>query len=532
MTDFTDIQRNAVRRFLQTALVVDDNVVTEEPLRDLEASAAGHAGSQVNVKRLADAFADQGISCAILQPAQEDSNATTRIVNAAALADIIVLDWRMNDEDGRHAIDAIKEIISDPGRDRRLIAIYTTQRDLEGIAGAIYEQVPGAQDPADGADELNLTVLVGGTKILILNKGGVRLEPEELEQNKVTQEELPARLVEEFQRHTEGLVSAVVLNALAAARENTHRILQRLSEALDLGYVGHILRIEHLDDATDHLIDAVADEFRGVIQTDERTRNVAGSEGFFAWLDAKESQFQVDRETIDAMLEADITDRETLEKLLKRFSQPKVHERAITGLLAGADDLQGAGLSDARFSMLLSLRPPEDAPSLHLGTIVFDTHYGRYWLCIQPVCDSVRLKAPTRFAFLRLEALPSLATESAFHMVVDGELDDAPPVLLFAGSEPSDIYCTKVSPGADETARFVEKGGSMSLALGGDRDFVWRGELKPAHAQRVVDGIGGQLSRVGLDESEWLRLRGKESKKRDPADTWEPEPLEATTELA
>ena len=34
----------------------------------------------------------------------------------------------------------------------------------------------------------------------------------------------------------------------------------------------------------------------------------------------------------------------------------------------------------------------------------------------------------------------------------------------------------------------------------------WVGELKPLHAQRIAAHLGSEASRVGLVESEWLRL--------------------------
>ena len=35
--------------------------------------------------------------------------------------------------------------------------------------------------------------------------------------------------------------------------------------------------------------------------------------------------------------------------------------------------------------------------------------------------------------------------------------------------------------------------------------FLWLSDLKDAHAQRIANNFAAKLSRVGLDESEWLR---------------------------
>lgn len=37
-------------------------------------------------------------------------------------------------------------------------------------------------------------------------------------------------------------------------------------------------------------------------------------------------------------------------------------------------------------------------------------------------------------------------------------------------------------------------------------EYEWVLELKDLQAQRIVDAYCSRLSRVGLDESEWLRL--------------------------
>jgi hypothetical protein len=38
-----------------------------------------------------------------------------------------------------------------------------------------------------------------------------------------------------------------------------------------------------------------------------------------------------------------------------------------------------------------------------------------------------------------------------------------------------------------------------------DEKFIWILDLKEAHAQRIANLYAARLSRVGLDESEWLR---------------------------
>jgi hypothetical protein len=567
MRSSEQIQDAAVRRFLQTALVVDDQVMTteipaEEKTPSQQNAAKDAAGSHppaepgtasgnlsgdersdsaaetvsatgegaetdggtvtdvsgrspgdVDVKRLADRFADAGIACGILKPTGEEE-AVTRIVGAAARADIVVIDWWINDETGDNALEAIERTVrEEEDRARRLIAVYTTQRQLGRIADRIRQRlgVEEHDDPHDEPDE-ELRITVGGTRIVILNKGWVTPAAEYAD-NHVPLDDLPNRMIAEFRQHVEGLVPSVALNALAAARENTHRVLQRLSRELDLGYAGHLLRIEHVDEGAGQLIDALADELRAVIEDDEETRTAAGHEGIAAWLDAPERAFSTSREIIDGLLAVNTADPDALNKLkAKHKSLNAIGEDQYTALLARASEQELAQRSDADFAMLLSLRHGwRRLPMLQLGTVLVEEPSRRYWLCVQPVCDSIRLEGPTRFPMLRLERWEAYARKQQFHIVVPGPASTDPPLRLWAASKPQDLHIIEVCPTVSATARFQgDEKGALRLPATNGASLLWLGQLKPAHAQRVAENLGRWMTRVGLDESEWLRRRGRD----------------------
>ena len=41
------------------------------------------------------------------------------------------------------------------------------------------------------------------------------------------------------------------------------------------------------------------------------------------------------------------------------------------------------------------------------------------------------------------------------------------------------------------------------------KKYEWIAELKTEHAQRAAEEFGREFSRVGLTESEWLRIKAK-----------------------
>jgi Response receiver domain len=559
---YGDLQRQAVCRFLQTALIVDDHAVTtENPVQgegngngigehrefvdpfapppeealpgDAVAShpqaesttpeAAEHEEedqleiTQLNVKLIADRFADHGLTCGVLKP-EGEAETVTRIIAAASRADIVVVDWRLGNDRGSAARTAIKEMVERNGYGRRLIAVYTTWRSLGVIASELRSELGLPEFDGHGEE---LAMDSGGTHIVILNKGRLALA-REYQRYQIGEDTLAETLVKRFAERVEGLVPAVALNALAATRENTHRLLTWLGADLDVGYVGHLLRIAHLEDGAQHLLDVVAGELGAIIDDDEETRAMAGQEGVAAWFDDHKSKFSRKVETIEELFEVAVGDGADHSRFREAHPRFNVSEEDYSATLLPKDNADRARLSDAHFAMLMSERRyhARRPPTLHLGTIVREASpEGYYWLCVQPVCDSVRLTATTRFPMLRLERIEHAEKKKGFHIVV-AEPPGAHPVHLWSARKPSEIYHIAVTPNAQGSVRFEADpdSGELRVPTAGGCDLIFVAELKAANAQRFAEELGGELTRVGLDESEWLRLRARQAG-ADPPDS-------------
>ena len=86
---------------------------------------------------------------------------------------------------------------------------------------------------------------------------------------------------------------------------------------------------------------------------------------------------------------------------------------------------------------------------------------------------------------------------------------------LWAASKPRDVHHMLFAPTAAEQVWFAEGNDGFSVQAEDGPRMLWVAQLKPVHAQRVAEGIGRELARVGLDESEWLRQRGRKGKEPD-----------------
>ena len=142
--------------------------------------------------------------------------------------------------------------------------------------------------------------------------------------------------------------------------------------------------------------------------------------------------------------------------------------------------------------------------SLHLGVIVREmATKGRFLLCLQPVCDSVRIESRP-FVFCALSQ-PNERSKIT-HCVIDANDDVVQllykPKVPFVVVKIFESDSDAVIANKDESKRFVFKDVDNNR-------YEWIAELKTDHAQRAAEEFGRELSRVGLTESEWLRLKAR-----------------------
>jgi hypothetical protein len=142
-----------------------------------------------------------------------------------------------------------------------------------------------------------------------------------------------------------------------------------------------------------------------------------------------------------------------------------------------------------------------------------------HWLCIQPACDSVRLAAdpPTTFLMLPLEPVDHKEKGVKAAFAVQSETGEWVHLWPWDGS--SDIELMRLRPNHQGAVQFIpsddDADGAAPKIVSTEEGItlVWVAQLKTAHALRVVHEYGTKLSRIGLDESEWIRRRGREGKK-------------------
>lgn len=470
------------------------------------------AERDLDAKALTEGFAGKGIVCGVLRP-DDGESLLDGTMRAAQRADILILDWVMHQDGGSRTLELLDELIGKSADRRlRLIAIYTAQADLTSIGEQLVEVLDRLPSLENGKKtSKRFTWTRGPVRIVLLAKEGAPI-PSRLRSARkriVPVAKLPSHLVMEFAEFAGGLVPNVALDALAALRTNTHRILSNLRADLDPAYLMHRAMLPMPSDAEEHLTALVASEICSVLDDAEPGRR-ANIDAIRLWLSRSRTvdyakRFgvtgTVHQEDIEALLEHGIGSKGPEVMELLKLTKP--HKKEIA---AFADTYDKARMADARLAGRMSMKSRHDNPRPHLALgAILSTGNGtkrRYWLCLQPRCNSVRLEEPRPFPIVPLSIVKN--SSAPFDLVVPGLRGGH--VKLKVARKSYELSMERFAPsdsGKVEAEVHARRGycfRSMSRKL-----YEFQGELRPEKAQRIVQEFASQFERIGLNDSEWLR---------------------------
>lgn len=473
---------------------------------------------QLNAKRVIDGFAQKGIVCSVLRPHENDTTIIETLRRLAVCADVVIIDWNLHGDDGQKAQEMIVQVISSPDTppsQLRLIVIYTGEPDIVGITEKIKLNLQQKfKNEAIREEERHLTLILGANRIVVLAKEGSKVRTD-YQTQVVAFQKLPDRVTEEFTVMTHGLVSNVVLRSLAQIRQKTHKILNQFSSGLDTPYLTHRALLPQPDDAQELLVSLLTEELHGMLEESE-VGDEANLAAIRAWL---ESQAQVENnwwldiennpekrrsisiEELDALMKYGIQ-KWKIEGLSNKKTEKmkrKAHQLPLTAMF-NMNSAEHEEL-DERFAYLTTMRSyySHHPPILTLGTILKDKQDSSYWVCIQPRCDSVRLKEARSFPFLPLS---ERSEKDKFDVIIK---EGNRYRRLLCGKKAYQLKLITFTPNTDQVVKSVEEQKTFNFKEDG-KSYEWLGELRTEHSLRLSNHFAAMLSRVGLDESEWLRL--------------------------
>jgi len=537
--DFSGYGLRAAKRFLRTAIVIDDEITIpvediSPPLQAIVAppfaegsnnvgeakedqaqhKAPATAVAAVAIKPLADAFLDKQIICGVLKPVEADGagDVVARAVKAALVADIVILDWYLKPGDNTLALSILNTILSGDRAQNgrlRLVIIYTSAAPLEERCDELKAYLEGQSFVCEKA-ESDLLILAHCRIRFVLKHDGKQGHQVEV---------LPELAIKEFAKHSNGLLSNFALQGIAALREATHHVLAVLDRKLDPAFVGHRMMIGDADDANEFAMSLFMLQMKSVLSQPNHLGSALDDKEVGAWFD---DRFNIqDAEKKLAALgtkKADLR-REMLAAGFKKKISPRYSALFLPEAeRLGRSTTELAAVASHDFSRLATyIREFEGhqplpigwRPRLTLGTVVkLEGQTPRYLLCVQPACDTVRFEKSRFFPFIELEK----SDKTVDYLVVRGGADPAVRgVNSGAGSRHYDEFEPDVV-GQAVLASAKEADGKLTgwfFEGKSQSKYQWLGDVDPMKAQRIAVDLAGTLARVGLDEYEWLRRGGR-----------------------
>ena len=510
----------AISEYFRTALVIDDRVegdysplealsadetidLSDEPQPGLVPPPADDA-TPVRPAELVSAFIDEGIVCGVLQPDKEESDLVALARKGAQVADLLILDWLLFEEHTK-TIDMISAV-ADANKERlTVVVIFTGVPRLSAVVDRLAEET-------DFKETHDFVLQCGNTVVLVFGKPEIKLIGSE-GQRTAKYRDLPARIRDDLETIFGGLMPQFVFRGVNAVRNSTPRILASFGSDLDVGALVHRALLPQSDDAGPQFTRLLADDLEQALH-DAEVGDVWGIDS------AAESLAQATSGGNPSELAARLRRSGNVSSEMKALDDEPLAHEAITRGLAGVglgdsavseavDDLTaafgtGVASSETLAVMMSSNGFGQTPPRLELGVVLRDDA-GKYWLCIQPLCDSVRLGGCRAFPMLRLrldEKAPAAVIRSPENTLVHIRFDTAPHKLampkfkptcagaVFANGLPSDWRFTSV---ADAERRATE--------------YRAVTRLRPELASQAVQGLTSAASRPGFDASEWLRRK-------------------------
>lgn len=479
----------------------------------------------LNAKVLSEAFLSKNMICGLYRPAAGD-NMVQSTTGAARQADIVVVDWHLEEGSSRAAKDIILSLLKADAEENgrlRLVAVYTSQPGRADMAADLLQEIEG-QPSLKGRLRAEGPALVGSdTRIVFINKRG---SAPSADLDEVLEANLPERLVGEFAKLSDGLLATFAISAVAAVRRGAHHVLALYTEDLDGAYVGHRSALPYPDDAISFAADLISSELRNLIELDDTADRNLKAEVVDAWLARLADgghTFRTDKAEIpaaevkkfiaggskaveksenkhhahgDAAAKAPEADRVSCGALPRIFYKDADTAKQATRLLARLATFQRERVGRARL-------PEHWRPTLTLGSVVQALPAGgapELLLCMQPRCDSVRLKKAFAFPF---QTIDSASTNFNIALRdIGGESREA-----WVNLKPRDTRMLTFTPeAATKTVRAVLENDLLIFTDDGGNKYAWLGDLKDMKAQKWAGDLGGRVLGVGLDDFEWLRI--------------------------
>lgn len=518
--------------YIESVVFLDDRAYNVEPGEQSDVH-------NLNATKISSLFAKEKKICAFYDP--DSASDIEDFKEISQKADIVILDWFIDleeedsgsddddatDDDirGKYTKEVISSIINKTDNNSlKLILVYTGETNLNEIVEEI-----AVLDKTSILNEEHCEILIDNIKILVRAKSNNEDKPDErfkhilnLKDKVLNYSDLPNFILEEYTKMTAGLLSNFALLSLTTLRKNSNKILGLFDKTLDPAYISHQSLISNKEDANELIVELIKDAFGSLLKYGNVNKFL--DDTFLEdWIHANivEKEKPVLKPDGQELGKTYVRDKKFVQSILKLSkltnADMKKEYEALMGLTKTGDfwiNNHISFFSDLPLEELLEINkkfailthhkslyiPVTHVPSLSLGTVCKSSR--GYYVCIQQRCDSVRInqEEERRFLFIPLKEVEGskgfdFITPQGLKLKVENKSFNL-RTIKFNGDEDGLVRAQLIK----NEFYFIQKYKGED-----DEKFQWVFDLKDMHAQGIISNYSAQLSRVGLDESEWLR---------------------------
>lgn len=515
-----------VNDYIKTITFVDDEIVFNDEVSD---------ENKINANLLMKIFASKGKFTTFLQ--YKNHSEKDNILKLLVQSDTCVIDWYLKinavdggecdpdeDEDdveiqsvrGPYAIELIKDLIERNDGRLKLIVIYTAEIDALGITKALCEGLNTFGLDVIKHEECLLEVC--DIKISVLFKPTIKVHSENdvVAKRIVGYGDLPDVIVKELSFFTQGLLSNTIMESINILRNSTGKLLSTFHKDLDAAFLAHRAVIPERADASSLIIDSIIGAIRSLFYY-KGVDKILCDELICEFIDKScpsghKYTFKGKDILKEDLIKVQQLGHETHFKS-KSYSNGFIDEyykHAAKSYQYTPDSLEHV---NELFSILTHhkslYREAGVIPKLTLGVIMQGVVSHQYLVCVQQSCDSVRILSgeSRRFMFLPLNMQENkkkfdlvFCDSGEYKYMQIGYANNYNLRTIKFSTEHGSVFAVR------EGVDFIFEPDYSSDDFDPPQEkFRWICDLKDMHAQRILNTFASNMSRIGLDESEWLR---------------------------
>ena len=508
-----------LRNYFRSAILIDDDLERptqagesvgsgDEPYGEPQAADSPSEAEETpirgrNAAAVTEAFLQKDIVCGVVTPPEGDTEAKAgRIAQLARSTDILILDWFIPHDEAT-TLTALR-LIREQNNDRLVAIAILSEQNRSEIVSRIESELD-----LDNIDDRYLRQ--GQLLIMVYSKPSVSVLDPPDPQRVDKYEHLPRHILDDLDEAYVGLMPQFAFAGMNAIRDAMPEVLATFDNRLDSGGILHRAMLPLQDDAGHQFCEVLLSEF-----ADALDRAAVAKE----WSSEKvKSKLHLQNQTKEEKVKElqDSLAGTGQARFQGKGPEECLREALVNGMpgdIKGLDkamgrlvnSLPGFALSNqALASLMCSMPIRREVPQLDLGMIVQNPEK-EYLLCVQPRCDSVRIKSQRAFPLVPLDVVTKFQFNSGLDVMFDDELGGY--VAARFVKHPYRLH----NPAFDSS--------NADVVVAGRREDAWWftdtegreyravARLRSDFAANALHAIAGYLTRIGLDASEWLRWGG------------------------